>query len=253
MEKIKKFLEHPGVSLIIALIGIFGAVFGVYAYFASIQKPDLTCFVSPTRAPIVQKGNLENFSVTYLGNQIAGDLSGAEVQIWNSGKEPIRADDILDPIVIRMGNNEPIYQTTITPTRKEIGYSYNDATNNIKIGWKIMEQNDGIKIQIIYGGGVNLPIVVDGTIVGQKHITEFHSQHSITSQFIGGALSGAVVLPCIVLITLFRDSLLKKYRGTVLEKPIRYMIVPFSAVAMIFGVVLVNSYFQESLKSPFGH
>jgi hypothetical protein len=73
----RKIFHHPNFNVIAGLFGILGTFLAIYFYCQSIQKPDLTYYVSSTRTPIVQKGNLENFSVTFLGTTITNDLSSA--------------------------------------------------------------------------------------------------------------------------------------------------------------------------------
>jgi hypothetical protein len=108
MEALKKIFYHPNFNVAAGLFGIGGVLFGVFTYCESIKVPNLTYYISPTRTPIVQKGNLNNFSVTFLGTPINGDSSSAEIQIWNQGKEPIRSEDILKTITLRTPNGEPI-------------------------------------------------------------------------------------------------------------------------------------------------
>jgi hypothetical protein len=91
-ESIKAIVWHPVFGIIV------GAVIAAYFYAASIREPNLTYYISPTRAAFVQKGNLNNFSVNYQGVAVTGDLSSAEIQIWNQGKAPIHKSDILKRI-----------------------------------------------------------------------------------------------------------------------------------------------------------
>src|ERR1035438_3875117 len=96
--------KHPLFTVVCGITTIIGAllgVFGVYAYYASIKAPNLTYYVSSSRTAIVQSGKLDNFTLTYFGNQVTNDLSSAEIQIWNAGKQPITKDDILKTVALR--------------------------------------------------------------------------------------------------------------------------------------------------------
>lgn len=172
----KRFFHHPNFNVAVGIFGIMGVLWGVYSYFDSIKKPDLLFYVSPSRIPIVHKGNLENFSVTFRGLPVNGDLSAATIQIWNAGKQPIRGADILTPITLSTGNGAPIYQLASQATRDVVGIKMQFLTNNpaiLAVSWNILEQNDGIKLQVIYGGDVNLPLIFNGVVIGQKGITQY--------------------------------------------------------------------------------
>jgi hypothetical protein len=181
----RKIFHHPNFNAVAGIVTIISAILAIYFYEKSIQKPDLTYYISPARTPIVQKGNLNNFSVTFQGVPIKGDLSTAEIQIWNQGNAPILSNDILLPVSIRLANGEAIYQTTISTTRDVIGVQISPCQEGgaFSFDWKILEQNDGIKLQMIYGGSVNSAIIVDGTIIHQKHMRR--EQFALDSLTIG--------------------------------------------------------------------
>jgi succinate-acetate transporter protein len=60
----RRIFYHPNFGATAGIVGILAAVFGIYTYYASIREPNLTYYISPTRTPIVQKGNLNDFAVT---------------------------------------------------------------------------------------------------------------------------------------------------------------------------------------------
>ena len=209
MEFFKKIFYHPILSVI---FGVGGIALAVYFGLVSIKKPNLTYYISPTRTAIVQKGNLNNFSVTYQGTQVTGDLSSAEIQIWNQGKQPIRREDILKTITLKTPNNEPIYQSTLKTTRDVEGVSFTTSSGSpvgvLGLDWKILEHNDGIKLQIIYGGSVNLPLTLDGVIEGQQQgITKYLGAKSDPSTMV------LIVIVLGGLTITFGSILIKKQRG----------------------------------------
>lgn len=157
-EYLKKIFYNP--------VSIISLIFAICVWRLNVRERNLTYYVSPTRTPIVQKGNLDNFSITFMGTQITNDLSAAEIQIWNQGKLAIRKSDILKPVTLRTENGEPIYKSITQQSRDGIGFNIINSTNPkqsvLTFDWNILEHNDGIKIQIIHAGNVNLPITVDG-------------------------------------------------------------------------------------------
>src|ERR1017187_7558651 len=112
----KRIFHHANFNVVCGIVTIVSLFVSIYFYNATIAKPDLTYYISPTRAPILQSGKLDNFTLTYHGNQITGDLSSAEIQIWNAGKAPIIHDDILEPITLRTQHGEPIYKIVKSTT-----------------------------------------------------------------------------------------------------------------------------------------
>jgi hypothetical protein len=94
VEIFKKIFHHPNFNAVCGVVTIISLIFAVWTWQINIKEPNLTYYISPTRTPIVQKGNLDNFSVTYHGTVITNDLSSAEILIWNQGKLPVHKADI---------------------------------------------------------------------------------------------------------------------------------------------------------------
>jgi hypothetical protein len=257
---LKKFFHHPNFNAVAGLFGIVGTFLAIYFYKESIKEPNLTYYISPTRTPIVQNGNLDNFSVIFQGTPIKGDLSAAEIQIWNQGKQPIRREDIRKPITITTPNHERIYQVAKVTTRDVVKVeAYGWATNSdqqqgvVMLDWNILEKNDGVKIQIIYGGNVNLPLIVDGVIVGQQGLTKFKQETSFFNSYRPFIVSLAFSL-CILwgwysvdmAVFISKQLRAKRWSGY-------YFLISFStmAIGMVILVYLAN-YLLTPIKPPFG-
>lgn len=249
---LNRFFYHPNFNVVAGLFGIVGTILAVYFYRASIQKPDLTYYISPTRTPIVQKGNLDNFSVTFQGTPINGDLSTAEIQIWNQGNAPIFSNDILVPVSIRLTNGETIYQASANTTRDVIGFNWlsptNRPTGQIQFNWKILEQNDGVKLQIIYGGNVHSAFEVNGTIVKQNQIRlEKFSTDSLTAfpYKTLGLLSALAGLLLITILSSFSGQKLKKI-------DLYYLTFMFMLAVVAMVMFLLEILHARFAKPPFG-
>jgi hypothetical protein len=170
----RKISVNPVIGAFSIIFGIVGTLFGFYTWYGSVRERDLTVYYSPTRTPIVQQGELQNFTVNFAGKQITGDLSSVEIQLWNAGKESIRRQNILKPVTISTQSNQPIYQVSFQTSRDIVGLKTIPAdlsAGSVALEWDIMEHNDGAKIQIIYNGNVALPILVDGIVEGQRKIS----------------------------------------------------------------------------------
>lgn len=261
METLKKIFNHPVVVAIGYVVGIVGFILGIVFYFNGIKEPYLTYFISSTRTPIVQQGNLNNFSVTFMGTTITGDLSSAEILIWNQGKLPIHREDILKTITLRTANGEPIYQTTVKSSRDVIGFRWMSLTNYqpqpgfVQFDWKILEHNDGIKLQIIHGGNVNVPISVEGVVEGQpKGITQYQKGGNIVDKSIRTFWMILFFLLFFVifffLIKLVWSIEHKVNMGEMSKK----MLILTSLLPIAVGVLalILFDYLTSEIKPPFG-
>lgn len=168
---ITKFLSHPLTGF---GVGILGIGLAIYFYIAGDKEPKLMFLAHPIRTSIVQAGKLTDVSVLLRGQPINGDLTAAQFIIWNAGKAPIRHEDILKPIFLSTVSNYPIYEVSIRNVSRDVT-KFQIITNEIATGrlgldWKILEQNDGASIQILYGGNQNLKFYDEGVVVGQDKI-----------------------------------------------------------------------------------
>jgi hypothetical protein len=69
---VKKFLYHPNFNVICGIVTIASLILAIVFYCNQIREPDLTYYISPTRTPIVQKGNLNNFSINFQDRYFRG-------------------------------------------------------------------------------------------------------------------------------------------------------------------------------------
>lgn len=167
----------------IASVG--GVVLTVYLYSKSTSSPSLTFHLDPVRAPVVTAKQSSQLTVLYAGNEIRGDITAVQVALWNAGKAPIRAEDVLTPIVIRTDNSIPILEASVQKTSRDLVNltvnQSNISAGSVRIAWKILEQNDGGIIQIIYAGPPETRISVEGAVVGQPNVHELKYSGSIYS------------------------------------------------------------------------
>jgi hypothetical protein len=265
---VKKFLYHPNFNVVCGIVTIASLILAIVFYCNQIREPDLTYYISPTRTPIVQKGNLNNFSINFQGTQITNNLSGATIQIWNQGKAPIHKADILKAITLKTQNGEKIYQVTAKSTREVVGFNYtnNNQSGVLKLDWKVLEQGDGVLLQIIYGGNVDAPLIFDGVIEGQKNgITKYQGTQkkyykesvlfsNFTSFFI-------IILSWYYWNKTFRINILKKLKGTkrsytyTINYYLSYMLI--GAIIFLICITLINCYNDiihsyTMTKPPFG-
>lgn len=161
--------SNPVYSGVASLIGVIGVLLSIYFFYAAREVPDLTYYVSPTRTAIVTGAQNQKLSVSYADHPVHGDISSAQITIWNAGKKPVTHSDFLTPPTLIV--NSPILDAKIlNESRRLIGFEVSTggaARGMLALDWRILEHNDGVRIQIIYAGEPNARIVLGGAIVGQ--------------------------------------------------------------------------------------
>ncbi len=131
-------------------------------------------------------GDVSRLSVSFDGKDIKHDVTSVQIALWNRGKKSIRTESILKPIFIYTNDGTPLLEAKIIDiTRDIIGVSLD--TNHIsrgKVGlsWKILENSDGLSLQLIYGGPLSTQFKIDGVIEGQKTITKYEKDIGIKSE-----------------------------------------------------------------------
>ncbi len=177
---------------------IFGIVAGIaslisiplafYFYFESKEYPELTFTVHPVRAVLLQKGQSSNLSASFEGKSLEGDVTTAQVAVWNNGKKAIKTENILNSqrsIQIQTENTIPILEAKIRKVSREVVEctlnTEQIAKGIIFVSWQIFEQNDGCVIQIIYEGNQNVKFQVNGSIEGQNLISRVEPKDKIKS------------------------------------------------------------------------
>ena len=172
---LKSLPSNPYVFLALAIIAVVSLVLTVYFWIDSKASRELTYFVNPARAVVVQSGKSTDLSISYQNQPIQGDITAAQIAIWNAGKLSIKSADVLKPTVIYTEGGEQILEATIRNPGRDVSQISLDRTKlkegMVTLNWNILEKNDGAVIQIIYAGNPTSKIVADGIIEGQNHIT----------------------------------------------------------------------------------
>jgi hypothetical protein len=205
--------------------------------------------------------NLKDFSVKFQGIPIEGDLSAAEFQIWNQGKQPILKSDILKPILLGTLKYDRIYQVSTVSTRDVIGATTGGVGTNstrhdqgVVLSWNILEQNDGIKVQIIYGGGVNEPLTVDGVIVGQKELTQYQVVNGQVVRNVFATIIYTMIIPIALamLLILMWNGVKALVKGDKSDGVAHFGSSVLLILIIVMLVPLVNRLILTPPKPPFG-
>jgi len=256
------FSNHP----LLGMLGALGSVASIVALPLAIwpitPKRELTFYVNPVRTPIVQALKSSDLSVSYKGIVVTGDVTVAQIAIWNAGKEPIRSEDILKSAMLLTSSNCPILETVVlTPARDVTDFKIDFAkgmTGHVGLSWRILEEDDGAVLQIVYAGKPNQKISLDAAVVGQKTPTEASPAAAITyNKFVATVrflFQVMVTIMAIALVVTSMDTIsyfFKHHRIQPLTREALSMLI--ATIIMFFVVlILVLALHPKTHVSPFG-
>lgn len=164
--------------LIFAVLGIvLAVVIPIVVSKASNRERDLVYAVNPVYTRIVTAGQASNLEVRYGGVSLGdANVTAVQIAIWNKGKESIRPENVLENIVIYTDPPSPILGADIrTQSRAVVQFTLPDSSDSLakgelQVSWRILEQDDGASIQLIFLGSDNVNVLVRGAVEGEKQI-----------------------------------------------------------------------------------
>jgi hypothetical protein len=242
---LKSITSNPYIFIGLAVISLLSFAFGIYSWLDNKASRELTYFVNPARAVVVQSGKTSDLSVSYKGELVQGDITAVQIAIWNAGKLPVKSGDILKPIVFYTETGAQILEATIRNPGREVCQVSLDhiklKEGRVTVNWGILEINDATVVQVIYAGDSNVAIKSEGIIEGQGSLIQ--SGESAIAKYMMFAfafiLGGAVTLG--ILELLFEPVFFES------RKQMAIFIVPILLFIIFVMYFLVNSI----LKTPF--
>jgi hypothetical protein len=209
--------------------------------------------VNPVKTIVVKAGEASSLRVLHGELEIRGDVTAAQVAIWNDGTESIRPENVLSPVVILPRPPVPILEAKIRKvSRAIIGAALDNsriADGVVPVSWRILEHSDGAVIQLIFAGSTATDIAVEGTVEGQP--TVLHVEPPLTNQLLAerrGMLHIAFSF-CLSFVVGFLLLLLVKKSGRV-ELPPMETDTPWFATGIAAGIV--SFYLIPWVLSPVG-
>ncbi|MEK6286312.1 MAG: hypothetical protein AABO57_11265 [Acidobacteriota bacterium] len=131
----------------------------------------MTYYVHPSRSVIVKAGQSTSLRVLYKDKDLDTDVTAVQVSIWNQGKDLIRKEQILSNAKIVTRPLVPVLEATVSkPSRNVIDFNIDEShlsEGYVPLSWRILEQDDGAVVQLVYAGSSDIEIQVEATIEGQ--------------------------------------------------------------------------------------
>lgn len=164
--------------LIVAVISIIVAiVVPIIIDKSSRTERQLVYSVNPVYTHIVTAGQTSGIEVLHNGISLGdANLTAVQIAIWNMGRESIRPENILEGIVVYTNPTAPILEASIRKeSRDAVGFVLSNSTEDLARGevplsWRILEQNDGASIQLVYLGSEDIGVAVKGVVEGLREM-----------------------------------------------------------------------------------
>lgn len=167
------------ISYATSIIAIF---LSIYFYIKSIKKRKPVYLVDSVRTTIFDRDalDLSDLKISHKGVEITGqNVSAARVYFWNAGAAPIRREDILGVdkhILVQTPPGTEILQSSIVQTTRDdvvdAHLSEGDTPNSAKLGFEILERDDGVAIQVIFKGDLYSKISLLGKTLDAEKVEE---------------------------------------------------------------------------------
>lgn len=107
------------------------------------------------------------------GTPLEKSVHSANHVFWNAGNLPISAQDVLTPIRVKVLDSavEVLSVTIARPSRRVVDCKVTrDGKDSFVLAFRILEQDDGCLINVIYSGPQSVKYAVEGEIVGVRKI-----------------------------------------------------------------------------------
>jgi hypothetical protein len=227
-------------------LSVGGSVLAIVLFFISQESRRLVFLVHPTRTEIVRSAGLRDAPLRLLrsnGAEIRSDVYAVHFVFWNAGNKPILAADVLSPLRIVLEDTA----ATILDFRLLAVSRYVTQADlrvrsprSIDVGFRVFEPDDGVRGQIIYAGAANVPVGLEGGVIGVKAIDRVLPT-SFTAAARVGLYTGGIIIAFGVLLFLAHAlgsrSILVTFRALKEKDFFSGMLMWFVAFFVIFSVV----------------
>ena len=171
----REFFKRNWLGLLGLLVGLISLILSFIFYTQTLVYREPVFVVDPNRTEIIRADRISNAPLKVVrleGDEISGDISSARVYLWNRGTLAVKPEHILLPLRLTLGDPQgeildfqilKISRGIVAPNI--IRYS-KDTKRTLSVNFKILEQNDGFCVQIIYVGKPFAEFTIDGQIEG---------------------------------------------------------------------------------------
>ena len=175
----KLFLKKNLLGLLGLLIGLIGILLSIFFYTKTLTNQEPVFVVDPNRTEIISADRVSKAPLKVVrteGGEIFGDISSVRVYLWNRGNISIKSENILQPLRLILDDSKgeildfQVMKTSREVVTPEITRYPEDPKLILSVNFKILEQNDGFCIQIIYVGSPSANFTIKGQIEGVPYL-----------------------------------------------------------------------------------
>ena len=250
-----RFFSNPWVGIIGSVASIVSVPLALIFYFESVSQPDLVYYTNPVRTIVVKQGTASHLTVSFDGHPLTQDVTAVQIAIWNRGRQAIRKEAVLHPLVIKTNPKVPILEAIIQRRSRDVVELTVDqssiAQGEVSISWNILEQSDGGVVQLVYASSPDVQIQCETVIVGQPAIRELKYGGTLKSpgEQLREEKGFRYVIIGMSLMNLFMVILVVWSRRRVGGIPPPYYI--FTIILTVLGIVtFVWGFFLRAIPSP---
>lgn len=246
------------VAVLSLLVALLSWGFTYYIWQESDFERVPVFVVDPSRTVVIDPSTVSEKPFNIIdksGRQINKPVVVIKMYFWNAGKRSIKESDILESLFVSF--NDPSIQILDS---KIISFSRGVTSPFFKqsipestfhLGFRILEENDGFAIQVVYAGDPDATVDILGVIEGAKifivneNIEELESSSSFfwktylkkVGYYLLLSLASALFLTVIFLII---NKLSEKYSmPKFVQKLSRYFVYIFWGLVIIFFLFLM--------------
>lgn len=154
------------------IVGLIGMAFAIFTYFDSQSYPELVAQVHPTKTVLVSEQGVQELAIYADGKKVDGPVTSVQIAIWNNGKKEVKAEDVLESIVLKTNKKVKILSAKVLKqSRNVVNLNLNSEKSNegvIGLNFRIFEKSDSALLQVTYEGKDDIEFVGYGSLIGQK-------------------------------------------------------------------------------------
>lgn len=248
------FNQHPLVGPVTFALGILSLAATIFFGLAEFKSRELSLYVNPSKTTIVKSGQTSDLHILYKGKDVSTDVTALQVELWNAGKESIRPEHVLSPVILATSPKVPILEATVRHVSRPITQTVLDTTQiadgKVTVSWKILEHNDAAVIQFILAGPTETSITASGALEGQPGVKVL--QRVVVTQHWWLVAFGTCSY--IVLVILFHFFYFRWVDKRMLERDVSFKFAagpPLALQVLLTGllIIAIRFYYGEPLLS----
>jgi hypothetical protein len=142
----------------------------------------------PNRTTIIEQSRVKDTPVHVIradNTPVDRDITSLRVYFWNAGKKPMLASEVLEPILFVLPDDVEILDHRVTKASRPhitgVTVRRADRGNALALDFRVLEQNEGVGLQLVVAGNPGTPVRATGVVLGGPRVTD--TQGSIRNHY----------------------------------------------------------------------